>query len=294
MADFSSGAVHITVAGTISRALQTAIQVLSDIRKLKITVNTINEVDVEKSSQIDSRDSFFEQTKVLASLLSASGRSLEAGALLDVCELGITSTDFGGLGLHEDSKDLSEQDFAELLFLVSAHLEALNSAERASDPVKLLSHRPPGRRGMTLSEKIFAAHDVSRKGEVKPGDVIRVDVDWVMASELSWKVSHIFCSLQFRSRIKPFLFVSKMKDHQLNSRKGMEYWYDRMGKPGIHRNDRFWLAGDHLVDPRILEHPKIKPYVESAERAKRDFKMTENQGMNVGSRLDLRLIEISP
>lgn len=74
----------------------------------------------------------------------------------------------------------------------------------------------------------------------------------------------------------------------------MEYWYDRMGKPGIHRNDRFWLAGDHLVDPRILEHPKIKPYVESSERAKRNFKMTENQGMNVGSRMDLRWIEISP
>lgn len=61
----------------------------------------------------------------------------------------------------------------------------------------------------------------------------------------------------------------------------MEKWYDRLGKPGIYRNDRFWLAGDHLVDPRVLEAPKIKPFVESAERAKKDFKMTENQGMNV-------------
>ena len=62
----------------------------------------------------------------------------------------------------------------------------------------------------------------------------------------------------------------------------MEKWYDHLGKPGIFRNDRFWLAGDHLVDPRIMETPKIKPFVESAERAKKDFKMTENQGMNVG------------
>ena len=42
---------------------------------------------------------------------------------------------------------------------------------------------------MTLSEKIFAAHDIERKGEVKPGDMIRVDVDWIIASELSWSVS---------------------------------------------------------------------------------------------------------
>ena len=56
-----------------------------------------------------------------------------------------------------------------------------------------------------------------------------------------------------------------------------------MGKPGICRNDRFWLAGDHLVDPRVLDKPKIKAYVDAADRAKKEFKMTENQGMNVGS-----------
>jgi hypothetical protein len=42
---------------------------------------------------------------------------------------------------------------------------------------------------MTLAEKVYAAHDIDQKGEVKPGDVIRVDVDWILASELSWKVS---------------------------------------------------------------------------------------------------------
>ena len=38
---------------------------------------------------------------------------------------------------------------------------------------------------MTLSEKIFAIHDVAQKGYVKVGDLIRVDVDWVIASEAS-------------------------------------------------------------------------------------------------------------
>jgi hypothetical protein len=61
----------------------------------------------------------------------------------------------------------------------------------------------------------------------------------------------------------------------------MEKWYNLLGKPGIFRNDRFWLAGDHVVDPRVMESTKIKPFVESAARAKKDFKMTENQGMNV-------------
>jgi homoaconitase/3-isopropylmalate dehydratase large subunit len=41
---------------------------------------------------------------------------------------------------------------------------------------------------MTMAEKIFAMHDVSRRGFVKPGDIIQVDIDWVLASELSWQV----------------------------------------------------------------------------------------------------------
>jgi hypothetical protein len=61
----------------------------------------------------------------------------------------------------------------------------------------------------------------------------------------------------------------------------MEREYDALGKPGIWRNDRFWLAGDHVVDPRIKENAKIKDLVASSERARDDFKMTEYQGMNV-------------
>jgi hypothetical protein len=42
---------------------------------------------------------------------------------------------------------------------------------------------------MTLSEKIFAMHDLTNKGFVVPGELIRVHVDWVIASEASWAVS---------------------------------------------------------------------------------------------------------
>lgn len=87
---------------------------------------------------------------------------------------------------------------------------------------------------MTLTEKIFAAHNVSRKGDVKPGDVIRVDIDWVLASELSWSA--------------------------------MAQTYEELGKPGIFRNDRVWLAGDRVVDPSTTEHPRVKPLTDLSEK----------------------------
>ncbi|CAI7665794.1 unnamed protein product [Penicillium glandicola] len=101
---------------------------------------------------------------------------------------------------------------------------------------------------MTISEKIFATHDLSHKGFVAPGDIIRVHVDWILASEVSWA--------------------------------GMEKTYNLFGKPGIFRNDRFWLSGDHVVDPRVNELPQVQALISGSERAKKTFKMTEYQGMN--------------
>lgn len=63
----------------------------------------------------------------------------------------------------------------------------------------------------------------------------------------------------------------------------MEKTYNDLGKPGIFRNDRFWLAGDHVVDPRVNNLPKVRGLIDASERAKRVFKMTDYQGMNVGS-----------
>jgi hypothetical protein len=187
------------------------------------------------------------QLQSLSSILVKSGHSKEAEVLQDVYSHVELHTDFGGLGVDADRQPSPEED-AEILFLVSAYLQALNSVERSKKPTPLLNKRPKGRRGMTLSEKIFAAHDTEKRGFVKPGDVVVVEVDWIMASELSWH--------------------------------GMEKTYNALGKPGIFRNDRFWLAGDHVVDPRIKDVPKVKAMVDSSERARQVFKMTENQGNN--------------
>ncbi len=115
----------------------------------------------------------------------------EAETLKEVHSLAVLDTDFGGLGFEID-QNLSVKEEAQVLFLISAWLESLNSADRSKRPVEPLARRPEGRRGMTLSEKIFAAHDIERRGELKPGDMVRVDVDWVMASEISWSVCPCF------------------------------------------------------------------------------------------------------
>ena len=90
---------------------------------------------------------------------------------------------------------LTQKDASEVLFLVSAWMEALNPVDRSKSSMASLPSRPSGRRGMTLSERIFAAHDCAGRGEVKPGDLIVVDVDWVMASEISWHVGRFLLGL---------------------------------------------------------------------------------------------------
>lgn len=96
----------------------------------------------------------------------------------------------GGLGIYKHDS-LTMQQQSEILFLVDAWLESLNSADREKLIPCLLTERPEGRRGMTMSEKIFAMHDLNQKGFVAPGDIIRVRVDWILASEVSWAVGFL-------------------------------------------------------------------------------------------------------
>jgi hypothetical protein len=127
------------------------------------------------------------QLKTLGETLQTRGHTREASAVNDVLLICEQPTDLGGLGL-DPTGTISENAEAEIVFLVSAWLESLNSTDRAKVRPKPLESRPKGRYGMTLSEKIFAIHDVTQKGHVRAGDLIRVDVDWVIASEASWAV----------------------------------------------------------------------------------------------------------
>ena len=85
---------------------------------------------------------------------------------------------------------------------------------------------------MTLTEKILYAHAIRppRNG-LRAGDVVRIKVDWTIASELAWN--------------------------------GMNQTYDLLGRPEIHDKDRFYLAIDHTVDPvTIIEDPRAQKLTE--------------------------------
>lgn len=71
----------------------------------------------------------------------------------------------------------------------------------------------------------------------------------------------------------------------------MSQTLEELGSPEIWRNDRFWLAGDHVVHPDAMNNPKIQALVSGAEKAKKTYKMTEYQGMNVSLSL---LDQLSP
>lgn len=79
----------------------------------------------------------------------------------------------------------------------------------------------PSRKPMTLTQKILCHHGVGlRRPWVETGEIIRIRVDWTIASELAWN--------------------------------GMNATYEKLGRPKIHDRDRFYLALDHTVDPITL------------------------------------------
>lgn len=75
--------------------------------------------------------------------------------------------------------------------------------------VMMMTMQTPSRRAMTLTQKILAAHamELSRPW-VQAGDILRVKVDWTIASELAWN--------------------------------GMDKTYQALGRPPLHNADRFF------------------------------------------------------
>ncbi|MBI2568181.1 MAG: 3-isopropylmalate dehydratase [Candidatus Schekmanbacteria bacterium] len=74
---------------------------------------------------------------------------------------------------------------------------------------------------MTLTQKILAHHAKgAHQTPAAPGTVLRIAVDWTLASELAWN--------------------------------GMNRTYEALGRPRPHHPERFYLAVDHTVDPVTL------------------------------------------
>ncbi|HSH00391.1 MAG TPA: aconitase family protein, partial [candidate division Zixibacteria bacterium] len=84
----------------------------------------------------------------------------------------------------------------------------------------------------TLTQKILAHHAIGlSRPYVRPGDIIRIKVDWTIASELAWN--------------------------------GMNKTYEALGRPEIHNKERFYLAIDHTVDPvTIVTDPRTQRLIQ--------------------------------
>src|SRR6478672_9554160 len=89
---------------------------------------------------------------------------------------------------------------------------------------------------MTLTQKILASHAIGlTRPWVEAGDMLRIHVDWTIASELAWN--------------------------------GMDRTYTLLGRPKIHDPNRFYLALDHTVDPVTLASDKRTQKLAEISRA---------------------------
>ncbi|KAF4317851.1 hypothetical protein JM18_007277 [Phytophthora kernoviae] len=108
---------------------------------------------------------------------------------------------------------------------------------------------PAPTRPLTLPEKILTNWAVGlTKPEVKPGQMLCVKAQWTLACEITWK--------------------------------SMDKTYQDMGRPRIWRNDRFWLAVDHTVDPRVNHQPRQQMMIKASEDFAKEAKLTNFQPPN--------------
>ncbi|KAG0079391.1 hypothetical protein BGZ90_002775 [Linnemannia elongata] len=61
---------------------------------------------------------------------------------------------------------------------------------------------------------------------------------------------------------------------------GMDKTYDQMGRPSVYRNDRFWLAVDHTVDPSINHLPKPTELIKASTDFAKEAKLIDFYGAN--------------
>ncbi|TDH71678.1 hypothetical protein CCR75_004414 [Bremia lactucae] len=105
------------------------------------------------------------------------------------------------------------------------------------------------RRPLTLPEKILTHWAVGlTKPEVSPGQMLCVKAQWTLACEITWK--------------------------------SMDKTYQDMGRPRIWRNDRFWLAVDHTVDPRVNHQPRQQMMIQASADFANEAQLTNYQPPN--------------
>ena len=157
------------------------------MRCVDIKINNCEAVGDRQGINLQSN--ILEIVAQISSILIGFNKIFEAEALQNALAKCNDAPEFGGLGLAGKT-DFTEFERSEILFQVQAWLEAVNSAERAKQTSVPIARRAEQTKPMTLAQKIFAHHAIGGcpvEGLTK-GTLTRVSVDWVMASELSYKV----------------------------------------------------------------------------------------------------------
>ncbi|KAK4506374.1 hypothetical protein PRZ48_000104 [Zasmidium cellare] len=240
-----SGQVHQSAA----EAAQALTQDLASVLK------TQRNIDLNSDPSLRPESLNVPQTLLnLVQTLNTADFVKEAEALETVHYKTTLSPNHNGLGITEGTTP-SRAQHDEILFLAKAWLQSIKSSHAAPNFLEVSPNSVEGREPMTLTQKILLQHylpspaaDTSSIQTLPTGSVISIGIDWILASELSWDA--------------------------------MVATYKAINSPGIFRNDRLWIAGDHVVHPTIRNEPKVKRFVDKAEAAKYEFLLTEYQGMN--------------
>ncbi|OIW25705.1 3-isopropylmalate dehydratase [Coniochaeta ligniaria NRRL 30616] len=101
--------------------------------------------------------------------------------------------------------------------------------------------------GLNACEKVLIHHAVglsSTPSYIPTDQVLLLKPSWLLCSEAAWN--------------------------------SMEPNYNALGRPSFRRKDRFWLAPDHMVDPRVNHRPREKAIIEKCERIARDMNLGDN------------------
>ena len=154
-------------------------------------LQTVRSINIQEAAEVDDSrtDDCVLALKHIQSLLTDLRYTRETLAIDNALDHCLASKDDGGLGFSLDDSTTEAMQEA-MLFQVDIWLEALNSEDRTKHLPKGLLNVPPGRRPMTLTEKILVHHSIDPLAVEGPvvGEILRISVDWVVTSELAWAV----------------------------------------------------------------------------------------------------------
>lgn len=161
-------------------------KILKQIRDVKLELEHLKNSDDHHVNFVDDLENLYDASK-------RSGFQVESDVIKIVLDKALTDKEDGGLALSKTSAP-TPSDEAEILFLLTAWLESLNSQEKHDITLPLpAQRRSPVARPMTFTEKVLAHHALTGTSSegVRAGDVLMISIDWVITSEAGWFVGFL-------------------------------------------------------------------------------------------------------